>query len=169
MEAPGDTLADRFAAAFRWHPAGVAIITADDGAGPTGLTATSVISVSARPALLAFSLSARSSAAPRIAAAGAVVVHLLGAGQVELAKRFATGGIDRFAPPCRWHRLPTGEPVLSGVDTWLRGRITEQLTVGGSTLVVVEVDHVRPGRDQDVPLVYRDRTWYSLDEQAVMT
>src|SRR5690606_30318111 len=61
--------------------------------------------------------------------------HLLGAGQVELAKRFATGGIDRFAPPCRWHRLPTGEPVLSGVDTWLRGRITEQLTVGGSTLV----------------------------------
>lgn len=110
------SLADQFAAAFRLHPAGVAIITADDGTGPAGLTATSVISVSARPALLAFSLSACSSTAPRIAAAETVVVHFLGAGQVELAKRFATSGIDRFGPPCRWYRLATGEPVLAEVE-----------------------------------------------------
>lgn len=163
------SLADQFAAAFRLHPAGVAIITADDGTGPAGLTATSVISVSARPALLAFSLSACSSTAPRIAAAETVVVHFLGAGQVELAKRFATSGIDRFGPPCRWYRLATGEPVLAEVDTWLRCRIAEQLTVGGSTLVVAKVEKVQLGRDRDAPLVYRDRTWYWLDEQAVMT
>lgn len=167
MPESDEALAERFAAAFRTHPAGVAIITADDGSGPAGLTATSVISLSARPALLAFSLSARSSAAPRIEAAGSVVVHLLDAGQVDLAKRFATGGIDRFAPPCRWHRLATGEPVLSSVGTWLRGRIADGLTAGGSTLVVVEVDEVGPGAAADAPLVYRDRTWYALDERAV--
>ncbi|GAA1226615.1 flavin reductase family protein [Prauserella halophila] len=162
-----DALAERFATAFRTHPAGVSIITADDGAGPVGLTATSVISLSARPALLAFSLSARSSASPRIEAAGTVVVHLLAAGQVDLAKRFATGGIDRFAPPCRWHRLPTGEPVLSSVATWLRGRIVDRLTVGDSTLVVVDVAEIGPGGTADAPLVYRDRTWYALDERAM--
>ncbi|MCR3722887.1 MULTISPECIES: flavin reductase family protein [Prauserella salsuginis group] len=164
-----EDLAQRFAAAFRAHPAGVAIITADDGAGPAGLTATSVISLSARPAVLAFSLSAQSSASPRIEAAGTVVVHLLGAGEVELAKRFATGGIDRFAPPCRWHRLPTGEPVLSTVGTWLRGRIADRVPAGGSTLVVVDVEEADPGTAAEVPLVYRDRTWYALDERAVTT
>lgn len=163
-----DTLAERFAAAFRAHPAGVAVITADDGGGPAGLTATSVISVSARPALLAFSLSARSSAAPRVAAADTVVVHLLGSGEVWLAKRFATGGIDRFAPPCRWHRLPTGEPVLSDVGNWLRGRITDRITAGNSTLVLVDVLEVGQGRRSSSPLIYRDRTWYSLDEKAVV-
>jgi hypothetical protein len=39
--------ADEFKSAFRNHPAGVAVITADAGYGPVGLTATSVISVSA--------------------------------------------------------------------------------------------------------------------------
>ncbi|MFC4003229.1 flavin reductase family protein [Prauserella oleivorans] len=168
MPTHDEALAERFAAAFRAHPAGVAIITADDGGGPAGLTATSVISVSARPALLAFSLSARSSAAPRIAGADTVVVHLLGAGQVELAKRFATSGIDRFAPPCRWHRLPTGEPVLSTVGTWLRGRITDRLTAGNSSLVLVRVLEIARGGRPGSPLIYRDRTWYSLDEKAVV-
>ena len=34
--------ADEFKAAFRNHPGGVAVITADAGNGPVGLTATSV-------------------------------------------------------------------------------------------------------------------------------
>ena len=53
--------ADAFKRAFRNHAAGVAIITADAGNGPVGLTATSVFSVSAEPALLVFSVSDDSS------------------------------------------------------------------------------------------------------------
>jgi flavin reductase (DIM6/NTAB) family NADH-FMN oxidoreductase RutF len=83
--------ADDFKAAFRNHPAGVAVITADAGDGPVGLTATSVISVSANPALLVFSLSAFSSSAPALAKAETLVVHLLGADQMGLAKTFAAG------------------------------------------------------------------------------
>ncbi len=41
--------ADDFKSAFRNHPAGVSVVTADPGDGPVGLTATSVISVSANP------------------------------------------------------------------------------------------------------------------------
>src|ERR1700712_2067372 len=88
---------DAFKLAFRNHPAGVAVITADAGDGPVGLTATSVFSVSAEPALLVFSISALSSSAPTINRADTVVVHLLGADQLELAKLFSTKGADRFA------------------------------------------------------------------------
>ena len=59
---------DEFKAAFRGHPAGVAVITADAG-GPVALTATSVSSVSADPPLLIFSISAQSSAAAAFARA----------------------------------------------------------------------------------------------------
>lgn len=158
-----------FKAAFRDHPAGVAIITADSNSEPTGLTATSVISVSAEPALLAFSLSAGSSATPLIAQAETVVVHLLGSDQLKLAKTFATGGIDRFADPHSWSRLPTGEPLLSGVDSWLRGRIIDRVALESATVVIAHALQVQTHQDRDAPLIYRNRTWYSLGEAAVLT
>ena len=54
--------ADQFRAIFRQHPAGVAVVTlvAEDGR-PVGFTATSVISVSADPPLVAFSINTTSS------------------------------------------------------------------------------------------------------------
>jgi flavin reductase (DIM6/NTAB) family NADH-FMN oxidoreductase RutF len=100
--------ADDFKSAFRNHPAGVAVITADIGAGPVGLTATSVISVSANPPLVVFSLSSASSSTPTVKMAETVVIHLLGAEQIDLAKNFATSGIDRFADKNIWSRLITG-------------------------------------------------------------
>ncbi|HEY0252196.1 MAG TPA: flavin reductase family protein, partial [Kofleriaceae bacterium] len=108
----GGLSADEFKLAFRNHPAGVAVITADAGDGPVGLTATSVFSVSAEPPLLVFSISGSSSSAPTIGRADTVVVHLLGADQLGIAKLFATSGVDRFADASSWGRLPTGEPFL---------------------------------------------------------
>ncbi|GAB3715482.1 flavin reductase family protein [Nocardiopsis nanhaiensis] len=166
MTESGGELTELFRIAFRNHAARVAIITAEDGDGPLGLTATSVISVSADPALLAFSLSGRSRTAARIARVDTVVVHLLSAGQVELAKRFSVSGVDRFAAPASWRRLATGEPLLLGVDSWLRGRIVRRCAVADATLSVVDVLQAEPGSLSDPPLVYRDRSWYALDETA---
>lgn len=163
-----DSLAEQYKAAFRNHPAGVAIITADDGAGPAGLTATSVISLSADPARLAFSLSSGSSATPRITAAETLVVHLLAADQVELAKWFATGGIDRFAGHTSWRHTCHGEPLLTDVDRWIRGQIIQQLPVAGATLVVVEVLDVETTDAPRPPLVYGNRSWYELAPTAVV-
>jgi len=47
---------DEYKAVFRRHAAGVAVVTLRDGERPVGFTATSVISVSASPPILAFSL-----------------------------------------------------------------------------------------------------------------
>lgn len=166
--------ADDFKAAFRNHPAGVAVITADIGHGPVGLTATSVISVSANPPLVVFSLSSASSSTPTVKQAETVVIHLLGADQIGLAKNFATSGIDRFADTSIWSRLVTGEPVLPAANAWMRGRIVNQMDAGDSTVVAVQILQVNlPGEssrtaEQARPLVYHDRTWHSLSETSVV-
>ncbi|MGO4384915.1 flavin reductase family protein [Specibacter sp. RAF43] len=166
--------AEDFKSAFRNHPAGVSVITADAGAGPVGLTATSVFSVSANPPLLVFSLSSASSSAPTLKRAETVVVHLLGADQLELAKNFCTSGIDRFADPSIWSRLITGEPYLPSANAWMRGRIVNQMEAGDSTVVAVQVLQVNlpseAARNAQAsrPLVYHNRTWHSLSRSSVV-
>jgi flavin reductase (DIM6/NTAB) family NADH-FMN oxidoreductase RutF len=99
-----------------------------------------------------------------------VVVHLLGADHVHLAKTFATGGIDRFADHDSWSRLVTGEPVLAGAPTWLRGRIVERMEAGDSTVVAVQVLQAQTPEPEETPdpLVYHNRAWHRLGEQSVL-
>lgn len=162
--------ADEFKSVFRNHPGGVAVITADAGDGPVGLTATSVISASAEPPILAFSVSELSSSTPTIRTADTVVVHLLGADQVDIAKLCATSGIDRFADTTLWSRLETGEPYFPSAQAWIRGRIVNSMDAGGSAIVAVEALQASPPLSDDAvpgkPLVYHNRTWHALGDAS---
>lgn len=164
--------ADEFKAAFRNHPGGVAVITADAGNGPVGLTATSVISASAEPAILAFSVSEFSSSTPTILSADTVVVHFLSAEQVGIAKLCATSGIDRFADTSLWSRLETGEPYFVQAGSWIRGRIVNSMNAGGSTIVAIEALEASPALSGDAepgtPLVYHNRAWHALGEASLI-
>lgn len=157
---------DEFKSVFRNHPAGVAVITADSGNGPVGLTATSVFSVSAEPPLLVFSVSSQSSSAPTILEADTLVVHLLGAAQLDIAKLCATSGIDRFADTSIWDRLITGEPYFPASDTWVRGRVVQRMEAGNSTVIAVHALQAKISDEPDAtdPLVYHNRSWHSLSE-----
>ncbi|OJV95706.1 MAG: flavin oxidoreductase [Microbacterium sp. 67-17] len=158
---------EQFKAAFRHHPGGVAVITADDGTRPVAMTATSVSSVSADPPLLLFSVSELSSSAPTLLASQSVVVHLIDATTSDIAKLGATSKIDRFADTSMWHRLPTGEPVFHDVSVWLRCRPVRRFRAGNATIVIAEaieahaqVDDPRDG------LAYVNRTWHRLSEHS---
>jgi flavin reductase (DIM6/NTAB) family NADH-FMN oxidoreductase RutF len=159
---------DDFKRAFRNHAAGVAVITADAGDGPVGLTATSVFSVSAEPPLLVFSVSDQSSSAPTIRSAEHVVVHLLGADQLHLAQLCATSGIDRFADRTIWDRLATGEPYFTEAHAWIRGRVIDTMTAGSSTIVAVHALQASIAEEESAarPLVYHNRTWHHLGEHS---
>lgn len=163
--------ADDFKALFRGHPAGVSVITADAGDGPVALTATSVASVSADPPLLIFSISTLSSAAATLARAETVVVHLLDADDIDLARLGATSGVDRFADESRWTRLTTGEPVYRGVRAWVRCAVINRMDAGTSTVIAahalqshIERD-VAPGEPGDA-LVHHNRSWHRLSEDS---
>lgn len=162
---PGTVSAQDFKRLFRHHAAGVAVVTADPGDGPAGLTATSLITISVEPPLLAFSLASESSATPGLRRAETVVVHLLSADDLEVARRFATSGIDRFAESS-WSRLATGEPLLTGLGSWLRGRVVNRMDAGGSVVVAVQPLETQVRDDGHVPLVYHNRSWHSLGEAS---
>ena len=159
-----------FRSLFRGHPSGVAVITATGPDGPVALTASSVSSVSADPPLLVFSVSAISSATPTILAADSVVVHLLDADDIDLARLGATSGVDRFADAESWAPLPTGEPVFRGVRAWVRGAVVSRMDAGGSTVIAAHAVQSHIARDADTPaggaLVFHNRTWHRLGEHS---
>jgi flavin reductase (DIM6/NTAB) family NADH-FMN oxidoreductase RutF len=166
--------ADHFKNVFREHPAGVAFITADpgDGFAPAALTATSLISLSAEPPTMAFSLSDRSSSAPALRKATSVVVHFLDAESLHLARLGSTSGIDRFADAELWGRLETGEPYFKDARVWVQATVVGRLDVTGATIVAVEGRRIG-GRilgqaGPTTPLVYVDRTWHQLGDHSVL-
>ncbi|TWD46761.1 flavin reductase (DIM6/NTAB) family NADH-FMN oxidoreductase RutF [Arthrobacter sp. AG367] len=165
--------AEDFKFAFRHHPAGVGIITADVGNGPVAMTVSSLASVGINPPSLVFSASPMSSSTQTICAAETVVVHLLASDQVELAKLGATSGVNRFGDDVEWARLRTGEPYYPNANSWLRGRVVNRIDVSGSTLIVVEAIEAKP-RDENersdaAPLVYHNRKWFALGEHAALS
>ena len=157
-----------FKLAFRHHAAGVAVVTADAGDGPVGITVSSLFSVSAEPPLMVFSIANSSSSAPALQRAETLVVHLLGSRHLEIARLCSTAGVDRFADTSLWRRLPTGEPHFPGVPVWIRGRVINRMEAGNSTVIAIhalESEHA----DDDLtptPLVYHNRTWHSLGDAS---
>ena len=161
-----ETTSEIFKEIFGHHPAGVAIITATDEEGPVGLTASSVSSISADPAILGFSLAARRGSAAHIADADTYLVHLLDAENVELAKTFATHGAPRFGDVMNWETLPTGEPLLTDVSRVLRCRTLTQDQAGPALVFTAEVIEAARNDDPGTPLVYHRRAFHSLGEHS---
>ncbi|MET0811641.1 MAG: flavin reductase family protein [Microbacterium sp.] len=159
--------ADDFKALFRGHPGGVAVITADDGSGPVALTASSVSSVSVDPPLLIFSASALSSATTVIASAETIVVHLLDADDIDLARTGATSGVDRFADHGAWTRLATGEPLYHGVRAWVRCAVVSRMDAGSSTVIAAHALQTSVDREESSgALVYHNRRWHRLGDHS---
>jgi flavin reductase (DIM6/NTAB) family NADH-FMN oxidoreductase RutF len=150
---------------FRRHAAGVVVVTVDSGDGPAGFTATSFASVSLHPPLAAFAISATASTWPHLRTAASLVVNLLGGADHPIADRFATSGIDRFAPPTRWRRLPTGEPVLDDAAHWLRARVDELIPVGDHFLAVVSIEEISVGPETS-GLTYHRGTYHPVGRHA---
>jgi flavin reductase (DIM6/NTAB) family NADH-FMN oxidoreductase RutF len=166
---------DEFKTVFRSHPAGVAVVALQHEGRPVGFTATSVISVSAAPPLLAFSLASTSSSWPAISQASTPAVSFLGDHQDDVSARFATSGIDRFADG-GWTALPTGEPVIDGAVSWFRARVVQRTPVGDSYLVslrALESSVAGSGSaggqaPSTSPLVYQDRTYHRIGDHTAI-
>jgi flavin reductase (DIM6/NTAB) family NADH-FMN oxidoreductase RutF len=159
-------LSESFRSLFRQHPSGVAVLTAQSEDGPVAMTITSLTSVNASPALVAFSLSTASSATPGILSSPSILVHFIDEESLAVAQVAATSGVDRFADLDSWSYLPSGEPHYSAVQRWARGTIRSTLDVDGAVLVVLDVIEARDGRAGSERagggVVYRNRIWHEL-------
>lgn len=121
------------------YPTGVAIVTAlSDNKQPVGMTINSLASISLAPALIGWNIDQRSASYEIFTKAKSFAVTILAEGQVDLARRFATRGIDKFkgfdfdhseAPvipnACAWFTCKTRQTVPLGDHTMLVGEIIE--------------------------------------------
>ncbi|MER7893462.1 flavin reductase family protein [Micromonospora sp. NPDC094482] len=130
-----------------------------------GFTATSFTSVSLDPPLVSFCLDVTSSSWPVLDRAEHVAVHLLGAGQRQAARVFATRGIDRFAAYPHWVTGPFGVPLLEGVLARLFCRVVHRVPAGDHTVVIAEPLALGDGGEGD-PLVYHQGGYTTTEPVA---
>jgi len=109
--------ADDFRNAMRRLTGGVSVITAGRGRDISGMTVTSVASLSVEPPALIISINREASSWPLIRRHGFFGVNILNADQLDIAERF-TGkdglkGAARFAG-ADWFTRASGVPLLSG-------------------------------------------------------
>jgi flavin reductase (DIM6/NTAB) family NADH-FMN oxidoreductase RutF len=108
---------DDFRGAMRHLAGGVSVITAGRGKEITGMTVTSVSSLSVDPPTLIVSINRDSSSWPLIKRLGLFGVSILTADQIDVAERFTgKGGLKgaaRFAG-AQWITRASGVPLLDG-------------------------------------------------------
>jgi len=109
---------------------GVTVITATGEAGPVGMTANAVASLSLEPLLLlvAFDNTARTLQVVR--ATKRFGVNVLAAGQEDLARLFASKAPEDAKFAGVPHTMHDGLPVIEGTLAWVGCRL-EQLVPGG--------------------------------------
>jgi flavin reductase (DIM6/NTAB) family NADH-FMN oxidoreductase RutF len=152
---------DDYRAVLRRHASSVVVVTAM-GDKPAGTTVTSFTAVSLRPPLVLFCVDRAASAWPVLAVAEHVGVHILRAGQEQLARTFATHGADRFGPGTAWRRGPHGVPLLDGPLAHLVGRVEQRLTAGDHTIIIAEALTGGYVPDDEPALVYHRGRYVSL-------
>jgi flavin reductase (DIM6/NTAB) family NADH-FMN oxidoreductase RutF len=111
---------DDFRIAMRQLTGGVSVITAGRSRDISGMTVTSVSSLSVDPPALIVSINREASSWPLVKRYGFFGVNILASDQIDIAERF-TGkgglkGADRFAG-AEWMTRASGVPLLAGALT----------------------------------------------------
>lgn len=149
-----------FRAALGTFATGVTIVTARDTEGRLiGLTANSFNSVSLSPPLVLWSLWRGAGSMPAFAQGAHYAINILASDQRELAERFASKEVDRFAG-ISFHEGTRGAPLLDGVaavfECFNRSRYEE----GDHVIFVGEVEHCTR-REGASPLIFHGGRYYT--------
>lgn len=131
-----------FRGAMRALVGGVSIITVGRGNDITGMTVTSVSSLSVEPATLIVSVNRSSSSWPLLEKHRVFGVNMPSADQVGIAERFAgKGGVkggDRFTG-AEWETRVTGVPLLKGALATIDCEVEEFIERHSHVIVIGRV------------------------------
>lgn len=154
---------DALKAAFRRHASGVAVITTKDQAGgPVGFTATSMTSLGSDPALVTFNVARGSSSWPALSQATHLALHILGAKNVELARKMAADSSQRFVGD-DWEFGDCGLPIFRDATAVLFVKVREFHAIEKNAVFITEVLAGSVGSN-DSALLYNQRNYYTPAE-----
>lgn len=167
---PPDPLVDDFRVAMRQLAATVCVITAGEGAGRRGLTATAVCSLSMTPPSMLVCVNRLGAAHRAITGTGSFCVNILAANQQDVARRFAgqtdAAGESKFAGG-GWSRLATGAPALDGAVVNLDCTLASDVETETHSIFIGRVSRIRFGAARS-PLLHYDRSFFSLADQTAL-
>ena len=133
---------DDFRGTMRQLTGGVSIITAGRGRDISGMTVSSVASLSVDPPVLIVSVNRASSSWPLLKRYGFFGVNILTAGQNDIAERFAgKGGLkgsDRFAG-AEWTTRASGVPLLAGALAAIDCEVEETIERHSHAIIIGRV------------------------------
>jgi flavin reductase (DIM6/NTAB) family NADH-FMN oxidoreductase RutF len=154
-----------FRGAMRHLAGGVSVITVGRDKDISGMTVTSVSSLSIEPATLIVSVNRESSSWPLLRRHGAFGVNVLNADQLDLAERFAgKGGVegsDRFAD-AKWRTGLSGTPLLEGALAAIDCDVEEVFERHSHAIVIGRVLDVRTS-ELSGALIYWQRQYVAVD------
>ena len=145
--------AQQFKDAMSQLAAAVTVVTTGTADAPRGTTVSAFMSLSLDPPMVLVSLDQRSSLLSALAVGSPIGINVLSTEQGELARRFASRGVDRFEGVA-WC-MADGAPKLDGNHTWVAGRVSRLIEAGDHVLVLVDVCCAEVNSNQ--PLLYWQR------------
>ena len=142
IKTDSDVPAAEFRGAMRHLAGGVSVITVGRARDITGMTVTSVASLSVDPPTLIVSINRESSSLPLLKRYGVFGVNILTADQLDVAERF-TGrgglkGADRFAG-AQWTTRISGVPLLAGALAAIDCEVEELIERHSHAIVIGRV------------------------------
>jgi flavin reductase (DIM6/NTAB) family NADH-FMN oxidoreductase RutF len=147
-------------ALFRVWPVGVSIVVTELDGVRTGLTVSSLTSLSLEPPLVGISVAADASIHALLREAREWAASILAGGQEDVARHFARG----VPPIAHWHGIPVraDDPrLIDGAAGWLVARTVHELVTGDHTFFVGEVTAIEHGHAES-SLVYSRRAYQAL-------
>jgi flavin reductase (DIM6/NTAB) family NADH-FMN oxidoreductase RutF len=146
---------------MRFVPHPVAVLSVRTDRDTMGVTVSSLVSLSLEPPLVGVSIGKQASVYELLRNAGAFSLSILGDGQEDLARRFASG----HPPLVHWSGVETIEgghaPRLAGALGWLEVRTIAQHDAGDHTFFIGSVESAERGPAASA-LMYRDHSYHAL-------
>ncbi len=159
LERPTTDLSAAFRGAISHFATGVTVITTSTEAGPAGMTASAVASLSLDPLQLLICVRTDLSTHAAISTSGRFVVNVLGSGAEDLACRFATPGVDKFADVAL--RAGYDLPVIDDAIAHFVCNVSAALPGGDHTIFIGDIadcGHIAEAE----PLVYFSRRFSEI-------
>lgn len=139
---------------------GVTVVTTLDKEGkPFGLTANAFTSLSLNPPLVLICVDKTVQCYPFFEESKLFAVNILGEGQEEISRRFATKGIEKFAG-VQWHRGAHGLALLDDAIGHMECRIVQSYDGGDHTIYLGEV--LRAEASGERPLIFFKGKYHRL-------
>jgi len=145
------------------YPTGVCVVTSQSADGRRwGLAVGSFVSISLDPPLVGFLPDKRSRSWAQIGATGRFCVNILGSGQLEASRHFASRHDDKFEGVAHG-RSPAGLPLLDDALAWIDCDVERVIDIGDHLLVVGAVLAMER-RGEGQPLIFYRGGYHTLAE-----